>query len=113
LSLSEKKGIVFDAGPIISLTINGSIWILERLKQHYKGDFFITPGVKYEIIDRPLETKKYKFESIRVMPYLANGTLSLVNSPEITKKTEEIAALANTTFYAKGHPIQIVQKGET
>lgn len=112
MNLDENKGIVFDTGPIISLTLNGILWILESLKQKYPSNFYITPTIKWELIDQPLQTKKYKFESIRIMPYIANGTLMIVNNPQITEKTEEILALANRTFSSKGQYIKIVHRGE-
>lgn len=107
-----KKGIVFDTGPLISLTLNGSLWILEKLKAKYSGEFYITPAIKWELIDQPLHTKKYKFESVRIMPYLANKTIEIIDNSEIHTKTEELLNLANNTFSAKGQQIKIVHKGE-
>ncbi len=111
--LNKENGLVFDAGPIISLTLSGILWVLEALKKEYKGKFYITSAVKKEIIGQPLKTKKYKFESVRVMPYLANGTLTLLENEEIRTKTIEIQNLANSCFYANKKPIKILHDGET
>ena len=113
MTLNKDAGIVFDAGPFISMTLSGTLWVLEALKKKYKGQFYITPAVKKEIIDRPLTTKKYKFESIRVMPYLANGTITLIDNKEIENKTKEILELANNCFFLKNKPIKILHDGET
>ena len=113
MSLDKSKGIVFDAGPFISMTLSGSLWVLEALKKKYSGNFYITPAVKREIIDQPLTTKKYKFESIRVMPYLANGTVTLVDTDEIIKKRDEIQEIANSIFSVSGKSIKILHDGET
>jgi hypothetical protein len=112
MTLQLKSGIVFDTGPLISMTMNSLTWVLEKLKAHYSGKFYITPGVKFELIDRPLKTRKYKFESIRVMPYIANGTLTLLTDTRVLEKAEEILELSNSTYYAKGQPVKIVHQGE-
>ncbi|KHO51294.1 MAG: hypothetical protein QT04_C0044G0003 [archaeon GW2011_AR11] len=57
------KALVFDSGPIISLTLNGLLWMLRPLKQRFKGDFCITKAVYGEIISYPLHTKKFKLEA--------------------------------------------------
>lgn len=113
MTLYEKNAIVFDAGPIISFTLSGMLWILEKLKEEYQGKFVITSTVKKEIIDKPLSTVKYKFESIRIMPYLANGTLSIVENEDISKKADEIEHIANSIFFTnKDSNIKIVHRGE-
>ena len=55
------KSLVFDAGPIITLTMNNLLWLLNPLKNNFKGEFYLSAAVKEELIDRPLQTKKYKF----------------------------------------------------
>lgn len=112
MTLDQKKGIVFDTGPIISLTLNGATWILERLKEKYPGEFYITPSIKWELIDQPLTTKKYKFESVRIMPYIANGTITIIDTPEISKKAEEIMSLANCIYSTEEQCIKIIHRGE-
>jgi len=112
MKIEEKSGVVFDAGPIISLTLSGLLWVLESLKSKYPKDFIITPAIKNEIIDKPLLTKKYKFESIRVMPYIANGTLTVVDSKEIERESDEIQNIANKAFYTDKGPIKIIHQGE-
>ena len=56
------KSIVFDSGPIISFDLNNLLWLLVPLKREFNGKFYITSAVKRELVDKPLEIKKYKFE---------------------------------------------------
>ncbi|MEM2121849.1 MAG: hypothetical protein QXU20_04300 [Candidatus Woesearchaeota archaeon] len=107
-----SKAIIFDSGPIISLTLNNLLWILEELKKEYGGIFLISETVKTELIDRPFLTKKYKFEALQVMREIYNGTINVVKSEIIKKRTEEILRIANTTFKAHNSFVQIVQQGE-
>ncbi|MBL7054947.1 hypothetical protein ISS05_04285 [Candidatus Woesearchaeota archaeon] len=106
------KSIVFDAGPIISLAINDLLWLLEPLKKRFKGNFYISKGIKQEIVDKPLKTKRFKFEALKVLNYIENGTISIVDNEDIRKKTELLLDLANNSFIAHNHPINIVHYGE-
>lgn len=112
MTLYPDRGIVFDAGPIISMTMSGTLDILEELRKIYPGKFVIPRGVKFEIVDKPMRTRKYKFESIRVMPYIAKGVLEVVESQEIADKAKEILEISNSIFSARGKDIQIVHMGE-
>ena len=70
------KTIVFDTGPIISLTMNNLLWILEPLKSISNANFYITNPVKKELVDNPLnKTKRFKFEALQVLHYIENGIL--------------------------------------
>lgn len=104
--------IVFDSGPIISLTTSDLLWVLEELKKRSKGDFLVPIGVKRELIDRPLETKRFKFEAIEVQRLLDRKVLTLVDDAQVTRKAQALATLANSVLSAHGNPIKIVQIGE-
>lgn len=106
------KSIVFDAGPIISLAMNDLLWLLEPLKKRLRGGFYISKAIKKEIVDKPLSTKRFKFEALKVLHYIDNGTISIVDDKEIRKKTEFLLELANSSFIAHSQPINIVHYGE-
>ena len=106
------KSLVFDAGPIISLAINDLLWLLEPLKKRFKGDFYISRAIKTEIVDKPLTTKRFKFGAIKVLHYIENKTITLVDNREIREKTELLLELANNSFMAHAQPINIVHYGE-
>src|SRR3989344_2121117 len=104
--------IVFDSGPIISLTTSNLLWCLEELKKRSKGEFVIPGGVKRELIDRPLETRRFKFEAIEVQRLIDRKIVSLVDDPQVTRKAQALAELANSILSAQGQRIKIVQIGE-
>lgn len=106
------KVIVFDSGPIISLTINNLLGLLTNLKEKYKGSFYITDAIRKELIERPLETKKFKFEALQVLRSINSGVLEVFNSKELRKKTFHLLDLANKCFKADGNYIQIVHFAE-
>lgn len=92
------KSLIFDAGPIISLATENLLWILEPLKREFNGKFCITDAVKREIVDRPLETKKFKFEAIQVEMLIENGVLEVIDNNFIQENTPKFLNLANQIF---------------
>ncbi len=106
------KVIVFDTGPIISLTTNNLLGLLTNLREKYKGSFYITSSIRRELIERPLETKKFKFEALQVLRCIHANVLEVFDSKELRKKTLHLLDLANKCFRADGRFIQIAHYAE-
>ena len=106
------KCLVFDSGPIISLTTNNLLWILEPLKNQFKGDFYITEGVRKELVENPLQSRKFKFEALQVEQQIEKGILKVINDPKIKSKGFELMNITNSCFKADNNPIKIVQLAE-
>ncbi len=102
------KTILLDAGPIISLTTNNLLWLIEKLK----ANFAITEGVKRELIDRPLGTRRFKFEALQVQSLVEKKTISVIKDDAVVKKSQELLNTANSILSAHGENIKIVQVGE-
>lgn len=102
--------LVFDSGPIISLSTVNLLWLLEPLKKQFGGDFIIPKGVYGELIDRPLQTKKYKFEALQILPMINSGVLKTMDNEIIQSKAEYLTELANNIFKARGNWIKIVHQ---
>ncbi len=106
------RSIVFDAGPVISLTTNNLLWVLDYLKESFEGDFYIPRAVKSELVDNPLKSKKFKFEALQVSHRINKAVLTVVDTPKIKALAEELLELANHLFKASGNWIKIVQYAE-
>ncbi len=112
------KHLIFDAGPIISLSMNGLLGVLEELKKDFNGKFIITPQVKNEVIDKPMKIKKYKLEAIKVKHLLDKNILEISDNfiprNELEKETKRIMKIFNGTLrFSKTHEkINIIQDGE-
>ncbi|MEA3248306.1 MAG: hypothetical protein U9Q73_01225 [Nanoarchaeota archaeon] len=112
------KYLIFDAGPIISLTMNGMLYVIEKLKEGFDGEFILTPPVKREVIDKPMNIKKYKLEAIQVQDMIDRGIFKM--SSEIVsnqKLDEEIKRILKVTggvlrTVQTGEKIKIVHEGE-
>lgn len=112
LTSPNSHAIVFDAGPIITFVMNNLLWVLPELKQLGKTDFLIPHSVRYELIDRPLTTKKYKLEALQVYEHLASGTVKEITKKYLLARTREYLQLCNSTFFAHGRNIRVVDEGE-
>ncbi|MBL7056429.1 hypothetical protein ISS07_05950 [Candidatus Woesearchaeota archaeon] len=107
------KKIVLDSGPIINLAMNNLLWTFEKLKEISEVRFLITGLVKKETVDYPLEkTKKYRFEALQVLHYIENGTLEVIDNPEIKQHTESLMELANSTYRTYGHNMNLLHAAE-
>jgi hypothetical protein len=106
------KAILFDAGPIISLTTNNLLWLLEPLKEKFKGEFYMAESVRKELVDKPLKTKKFKFEALQVQHMIDKGVLKIIKDGKLRSKAEQLIDLANGIFYVHGNPMKPLQMGE-
>ena len=107
------KSLIFDTGPIITLTMNNLLWLLEPLKKISKADFCITKLVKEELVDNPLtKTKRFKFEALQVLQCVENGTLEVIDNEQLKDQTEKLLSTANNCFRAFGHNMNLVHAAE-
>ena len=107
------KTIVFDTGPVISLTVNNLLWILEPLKKMSGASFCITDSVKRELVDTPLnKTKRFKFEALQVLDCIESGIIEVVDNEDIKIQTMNILEIANSCFRAFGHNISLLHEAE-
>ena len=114
------KTLIFDSGTLISFSMNGLLGKLKLLKDlNPENKFLITEDVKSEIIDKPLNIHKFELEALRVQRLFDTGVLELpsaigVSNKEISKRTNEMLAVANKLFVSKnGQEIKIISAGET
>ncbi len=106
------KSLVFDSGPIISLSMNSLLWVLPELKKIFKGKFYITQSVKKETIDNPINSKRFKFEALQVFKEYKENILEMFEKPDLKQRTEQILDISNNLFSGYGKNINIVQYAE-
>jgi hypothetical protein len=106
------KALIFDSGPIISLTLNNLLWILEPLQHRFEGKFYITEAVKKEIIDHPLQTRRFKFEAFQVLKMIKEGVIEVYDSPTLHQQTSQALDLANTIYAIKGQRLKMLHYAE-
>ncbi len=111
------KAIIFDASTLISMSMNGLLRNLERLKEEFNGKFIITKEVKDETIDRPMKTKRFELEALRVKELLDSNVLEMpeslgIDSSVISKKAKEMINMANEMFVSHKKEIKLIHLGE-
>ncbi len=106
------KNLLFDTGPLISLTTNNLLWALKQLKQAYQGNFYITKASQYELIGHPLATKRFKFEALQIMEMIQNKTLEVIDSTEIKQVSLQLLDAANHCYSVNKKNMIIVQHAE-
>lgn len=106
-----NNNLFFDAGPIISLVMSRLDWILPELKKRYGGKFYITPAVKMELVERPINVHRFQFEALQVLKHIREGVLEVYEDiPQ--KKITELQRLANRSFRIGKWTMDIMQAGE-
>ena len=112
------KYLIFDAGPIISLTMNGMLYVIEKLKEGFDGEFILTPQVKNEVVDRPMKIKKYKLEAIQVRDMIEKGIFKMssdiVPNQKLDKEIKRVLKVTGGVLRTvqTGEKIKIIHEGE-
>ena len=111
------KVLIFDTGTLITLSMNGFLYLLEEIKKTCDCKFLITKEVKYEVLDRPIGIKRFELGALRVGALIERGILELpnaleINESEMKKTTKELMETANHTVKIKGKYVDIVSEGE-
>ena len=113
-----SKVLIFDSSSLISLSINGLLGELKKLKKIFNGEFIITKEVKEEVVDVPIRIKEYELEALKIKNLIDEGYLNMPNKlgiqdKGITNLTIKLMNLANTMFIGNGNEIKLIQRGET
>jgi hypothetical protein len=113
----NKKLIILDAGALISLSMNGLLHELTKLKGILNGDFIITSQVKEEVIDNPLKIKAFELEALKVQSLLDDKVLVMadsynINNASVKAKTEEMINIANGIFAGSNNKVTLMHSGE-
>jgi hypothetical protein len=113
-----NKAIIFDASTLISFAMNGLLPELKSLKEIFEGKFIITDQVKKEVIDRPITTKRFELEALKIKELLEEKVFEMpeslgIKNEEVLQRTQELTDIANNTFEANGEMIHLVDFGES
>lgn len=111
------KALIFDSGPLINLSMNGLLFILEDLKKDFDGKFLITESVRREVVDKPMNVQKFELGAVRIQNLIDKGVLEApssmgINPDKIRADTERIRIAANHSIRLRSQPITIVSDAE-
>ena len=116
--MTAQKSIIFDASTLISLSMNGLYDELRDLKKNFEGHFLFPKEVKLEVVDNPLQIKKFKLEALNINALLDEKVIELpeclgIIEKEVSKKSSELLDNANSIFREGDRTIHILDLGET
>jgi len=113
----DKKILIFDASPIITLTMTGLLEEFKRLRDSSNVQFIITKEVHSEIVERPSQIKRFELEAIKAKDLISKGYLEFpekvgVSDRAISELTKDVLNLSNKAFKANGKDIHLIDLGE-
>lgn len=108
----SARSLVIDAGPIIAIAANHILWVFKYLRKSMKGPFYLPIGVKLELVDKPLGTRRFKLEAIQLQSLVEKGVFRLVDDEGMVERAMELEKLANNILFYDRKNIRIVQLGE-
>jgi hypothetical protein len=109
--------LIFDSGPLINLSMNGLLFILEELKKDFDGKFIITESVRREVVDKPMNVQKFELGAVRIQNLINKGVLEFpnvinVNPDKIMAETEKLSVAANHSMRLRSQAITLVSEAE-
>lgn len=111
--IARKKAIVFDTSSIITLALNGLLWVLEDMKKKFKITFYIPEKVVFELIEKPKNILRFKLEILMIKKLLKKKILEIFPSnKQIREEAKKIMKETNNLFVAKGKTVKIIHDGE-
>ena len=106
------KAIIFDSSSIITLALYSMLHVLEPLKKSLGGKFLITPQVKREIVDSPIQQKRFELEALMISDLLEKEILEISFPKNLDKEAEGMLETANSVFIAGDEKMKIMHAGE-
>ena len=101
--------IICDSGALISLSDTCLIKVVAFLAQ--RGAQFVVPRVVVdEIVNTPLQIKRYAFSAVRLRKAIDDGDIKVVNSD--VSLMQRLLDAANTIYSIRGKPLKIFHGGE-
>lgn len=111
------KILIFDSSTLISLALNGLFNEIQNLKKIFNGKFIITKEVYWEVVEKPISTKRFELEALEMKQLIDDKTLEFpdslkINDKEITEKSKQIIEIANNSLIGKQGAVHLIDLGE-
>lgn len=101
-----------DSSTLITLADNCLLWLIREFSDR-GTDFYITPRVKEESIDHPLQINRFEFEAYRLEKLIEDGYIKVVPQDQGMKDAAKmILDLANRSYISRHGPLRLIHDGE-
>jgi predicted nucleic acid-binding protein len=111
------KAIIFDSSTLISFAMNGLYDEIAELKKIFDGKFLIPKEVKYEVIDRPMQIKRFELEALQIKRLLDEKIFEMpdsvgVKDSEVSVGKKQILDTSGELFEKDHQKIKPIDEGE-
>lgn len=112
-----KKILILDSGPIINFSMNSLLYLFEKIDLIPEMDIVMTDFVRKEVVDYPLNIKRFELDALRVNELIQKKIIKTpadfgISKEEISKQTQKIISVINSTLKANNRYIKIVSDAE-
>ena len=105
--------IIFDSSSLISFTDACLLGTLKDITNEIGVEIVIPEYVAIETIDKPLKVHKYMIHAVRIKNAVNDGWIKVEKINNESKNfVNETMEHINDLYSIRGHPLQIIQKGE-
>jgi len=106
------NSIACDSSALISLADTCFLDALAELRKSTGNHFVMSESVKFECVDNPLRTKSHTLPAIRIKLAINEGLLTVADSSQLKRATDDMLWIANNIFYCDDRPMSILHRGE-
>ncbi len=111
------KIAILDSSTLINLAMNSLLDLLPSLKKTFGIRFVFTRQIKYEVIDKPLNIKRFHLGALMIKKLFDQKIIELPSSIQIKDeniqtKSREILRIMNNVFIARDRKMSIIHDGE-
>jgi predicted nucleic acid-binding protein len=87
--------------------------IMRGLQGSINSDFVISRGVFDEIVERPMQIRRFEMNASRIDKAVHDGWIKVRElSSSSMAKVPQIMGLANSSFFIEGKPLRLIHNGE-
>ena len=102
------EAVICDSSSLIALSDTCHLNIMNMFKS---VNFVIPRMVEYESVIRPLQIKQYSLHAHRLRQTIDKGTIKVIE--DNNDLIRNVMDVANNTYYKKGKPIHLIDRGES
>jgi len=104
---------VVDSGTMITFSSTCLMNVFTRFINENRLELMVSHDVSEESVWKPLSNKRFALNAARIKHLFNSSVIRVVTSTQQVRQLEkQILDLANDCFSARGHALQIIQRGE-
>ncbi len=112
------KVLILDSGPLINLSMNGLLYLLEKLKKSSNIEMLITDKIIEEVVKRPSNIPRFELGALQINELIKSGIVKApeyleINSKQLSEETKKVMGILNSSITAKGKCIKLVSEAES